>query len=152
MKSLFMPLIIFVIPFCSLSQKIDSAALAKLSPGRRMEVDSMLVQAKTSSNSAVSTLLEGSVISIAGLIILGVQAANDDWFDNEEPNYAAGSVMFFGGGAIALLSIPQFRKSRAIRKEANLIVFGHPATSLAPAIKLPRSAYAGIRISIPLGK
>jgi hypothetical protein len=152
MKSLYVFAIIIAIPFCSVSQKIDSAALSKLSPARRVEVDSLLMESKASANSALATLIGGSVLSIAGLVIVGVQTANDDWFDNEEPNYTAGAVLFFVGGGVALFSIPQFRKSRALNKEANLIVFGQPNASLAPGIKLPRSASVGIRISMPLGK
>ena len=152
MKNLFCLLFVLAAPYYLMAQKIDSAALSKLTYKQSLEVDSLLKKKKSYRTGAIVLVGLGSLVCIGGFASLINETNNDLWFDGEEPNYAPGLVLMAVGISGACISIPLFRKSATAGRKANAIVFGSPSAQLAPGIKLPRSSSPAVGISIPIGR
>ena len=141
-------LLFFLFCYCHLhAQKIDSAAMARLSPAERLKVDSLHKVEKGAKTGAFLTMGLGIAAGAGGLAIYA-HAMEEDLLDASP----AGLILCLAGVGVALLSIPQFRKAHKAGREAKAIVYGEKGASLAPGIMMPHTQSAGLKLVIPLGR
>jgi hypothetical protein len=131
-----------------MSQKIDSAALSKLSPDIQQQVNEHLQKSKKAKTIAYSLLAGGVVFETIGIAI-AVNDANNDNGGNQE---AVAALFGFTGAAAILGSIPFFIKGHRQKEMARILVFGDKPVSMAPGFVLPQSSSYGFRLVVPLGK
>ena len=147
------------------AQKIDSAAVAQLSPELQQQVNSNLLKAKKAKTTALVMCIGGGALMIAGGA-MGLQAIRDDSADpnnwnpydssdiviGDTPLGNAGAILFWVGTASALTSIHFFIRSNKKRKAAGAILYADKGVSFSPGIIMPGTGSSGLRLIIPLGK
>ena len=146
------------------AQKIDSAAVARLSTASREQVNHYLLAAKKAKTTAMIMCFGGGALMIAGGV-MGLQAIRNDGATPDPNPYDsinvvpgdnalgnAGAVIFWVGAASALGSIPFFVKSHKKANAARAILFTDKGVLFTPGIIMPGTGSAGIRLVVPLGK
>jgi hypothetical protein len=148
MKAIFIMLISCFFAGKCMAQKIDSAALSKLSPDIQQQVNGHLEKSRKAKTLAYSLLAGGVVFETIGIII-AVNDANNDTGGNAE---GVAALFGFTGAAAILGSIPFFIKGHRQKEMARILVYGDKPVSIAPAKVLPNTSSFGLRLSIPIGK
>jgi hypothetical protein len=148
MKAIFILMLSCFLASVCRSQKIDSAALSKLSPDLQKQVNDHLQNSKKAKAIAFSLLAGGVVFETVGIII-AVNDANNDSGGNAE---GVAALFGFTGAAAILGSIPFFIKSHRQKEMARILVYGDKPVSMAPGMFLPNSNSYGLRLVVPLGK
>jgi hypothetical protein len=165
MKYLSCCLLVLLSAVCTRAQKIDSAAIATLSPASKEKVNQYLLSAKKAKTTARIMCFGGGALMVAGLVMGVVAVRNDnqnpDQWNPFDSTYTVagdnalgntGAVLFWVGTASALGSIPFFIKSHKKTNAARAIVYADKGVSLAPRMVMPGTRSAGIRLIIPIGK
>jgi hypothetical protein len=162
MKYLILCLMVLFAPVFGKAQKIDSAAIARLDPALREEVNNYLAQAKKAKSTAMVLCISGGSVALIGGIIYTVAAVRyPESGPLVEPsgnpeNYKTaenvGVLLFVAGAATALTSIPFFIKVHKKREAVRAIVFADKGVSLAPGLTVPGSQFAGIRLVMEIGR
>lgn len=132
----------------TMAQKIDSAALSKLTPETRQQVNEHLQSSKKAKNLAFGLLAGGVILETIGIVI-AVNDANNDTGGNAE---GVAALFGFTGAAAILGSIPFFIKGHRQKEMARILVYGDKPVSIAPRITLPFTSSTGIRLVVPFGK
>ena len=148
MKFVLSPLLALLCFYNVVAQKIDPAAIARLSPEKQEQVNGYLKEARNSQiTGVVLCAAGGSLILIGGIVAM----ANDEWFDNKNPteDWAPWAV---AGIVTGLASIPFFLKVHNKREQARAIIYADKGVSMSPHILIPNTRSAGIKIVIPIGK
>ena len=164
MKYLSCCLLVLLSAVSAKPQKIDSAAIARLSPASQEQVNHYLVGAKKAKTTAMIMCFGGGALMIAGSV-MGLQAVKNDNANPDQDPYGtsdvaagdnplgnAGAVLFWVGTASALGSIPFFIKSHKKANAARAIIFADKGVSFTPGIIMPGTRSAGIRLVVPLGR
>lgn len=144
MKMFFLILAICLFAIKSNAQKVDSAAMAKLSASDQELVKTYLKTAKKAKTTAF-ILLGG------GIVLEGVAVATYANAENDHQK-GASAVLAFSGAAAILGSIPFFLNARHHSELANAILYADKPVSVAPGVVIPNSATYGVRIAIPIGR
>jgi hypothetical protein len=156
-------LIFFILLGCifssnTFSQKLDSAALAGLSPESRKEADVYLKRARNSKIAGTCLLAGGGLLVGISVILWGNQS-NDtysgnfssDLAQNMEPDGTTTLVGVLGLASI-LGSIPCFVNVHKNREKVRAMIYTGKPVTLAPNLVMPKTSSYGITIEIPLGK
>ena len=138
----------------SSAQKTDSLPVRAITVDEQLQVNELLVKANRYKTWGWS-LLAGSIALLGFSLLL-----NDDAEyipDPSQPVEESKGMQKQGkvacaGFVIMGASIPCFIKSHKILKQAEMLVFTEKQVSLSPQLVLPKSASAGVRLVIPLGK
>ena len=131
-----------------MSQKIDSAAISKLTADVQTQVNQHLQNAKKAKTLAYSLLAGGVVLETIGIII----AVNESKNDNDKNGESVAALFGFTGAAAILGSIPFFIKGHRQKEMARILVFGDHTTSYAPGRAVPSGRSYGVTLAISLGK
>ena len=167
MKHTITCLLVFLAAINGKAQKIDSAAVARLSPEQKQQVNNYLWEAKKAKTAAMVLSIGGGAVGLAGACIAAAAATEDmvsffslDSWDNDPTTQPddhseqanVGGVMFLIGAASAIGSIPFFIKVHKKRNAARAIVFADKGVSLTPNIILPGTQSAQIGLVVSLGR
>ena len=157
MKSIAFISVILLFSAKSFAQRLDSAAIQKLSPENQALVQQHLKNSKNLKIGAFSSLGLGVIFGTIGVAQAAAEVtkvfpcafgACPDPIDENK-----GSALAITGTVLALGSIPLFIVSGSEKRKAYATAFSNPGISLAPGLPiLPNTASTGISIVIPISR
>ena len=151
MKFLLSVLFLFICSYQATSQRLDSAAIHRLSPQKQEEVNAYLVQAKNAKTTAILLFMGGGSLAIAG-IVYSLATDVSTGYVEDYPSYNSGTKIAILGAMVGLSGIPFFIKAHNKRDAARAMLYTDKGAMLMPHVLIPGSQSAGIRLVIPLGR
>ena len=151
MKFLLSVLFLFICCYQATSQRLDSAAIHRLSPQKQEEVNTYLVQAKNAKTTAILLFMGGGSLAIAG-IVYSLATDVSTGYVEDYPSYNSGTKIAILGAMVGLSGIPFFIKAHNKRDAARAMLYTDKGAMLMPHVLIPGSQSAGIRLVIPLGR
>jgi len=152
MKFVLSPLFALLCFYNVVAQKIDPAAVARLSPEKQEQVNGYLKQARNSQTTAWVLCIGGGTLAVVGSIVYFDKTSNDVWGDGENPDYSSAEALVIAGMVTALASVPFFINVHNKRDKARAVIYADKGVSIAPQILIPNTRSAGIKFIIPIGK
>lgn len=154
MKLLLTGLLAIVFYCDAAAQRIDSAAVAKLSPENRELVYGYWQQAKEAKTTALVLTIGGGVLAVAGAVLI---SSSLDWSlyeDNSASNSRAnfGGILLLAGAGSALGSIPFWIKIHKKRNAARAILYQGRGATLSRGITVPGTCSYGVQVQIPIDR
>ena len=151
MKFLLSVLFLFICCYQATAQRLDSAAIHRLSPQKQEEVNTYLVQAKNAKTTAILLFMGGGSLAIAG-IVYSLATDVSTGYVEDYPSYNSGTKIAILGAMVGLSGIPFFIKAHNKRDAARAMLYTDKGAMLMPHVLIPGSQSAGIRLVIPLGR